>query len=66
MRHLTLRRLQKARRQLAETSVPLQEIARFIGCGSHVGCHLAFRKEYAMTPGEYRNRTAPAPVPVTT
>ncbi|XKK64402.1 AraC family transcriptional regulator [Streptomyces sp. ARC32] len=67
MRHLTLRRLQEARRQLAETSVPLQEIARLIGYGSQVGFHLAFRKEYAMTPGEYRNRnrTGPAPVPVT-
>ncbi|CAM5229796.1 AraC family transcriptional regulator OS=Streptomyces tendae OX=1932 GN=F3L20_18190 PE=4 SV=1 [Streptomyces tendae] len=68
MRHLTLRRLQEARRQLAETSVPLQEIARLIGYGSQVGFHLAFRKEYGMTPGEYRsrNKTGPAPVPVTT
>ncbi|WP_432098881.1 AraC family transcriptional regulator [Streptomyces sp. WAC 04229] len=66
MRHLTLRRLQEARRQLADTSVPLHEIARLIGYGSQVGFHLAFRKEYAMTPGEYRSRHRTAAAPIRT
>ncbi|ANJ09750.1 AraC family transcriptional regulator [Streptomyces parvulus] len=67
MRHLTLRRLQEARRQLADTSVPLTEIARLIGYASQVGFHLAFRKEYGMTPGEYRagHRSTPGQVRAT-
>ncbi|MEU0738838.1 AraC family transcriptional regulator [Streptomyces sp. NPDC006134] len=54
MRHLTMRRLQEARRLLADTSVPQQDIAQRIGYRSQVGFHLAFRKEFDMTPGEYR------------
>ncbi|KPC88529.1 AraC family transcriptional regulator [Streptomyces coelicoflavus] len=53
-RHLLFRRLQEARRMLADPSIPQQEIHRIIGYGSHVGFHLAFRKEFGMTPGEYR------------
>ncbi|MFJ2744606.1 AraC family transcriptional regulator [Streptomyces sp. NPDC087440] len=60
-RHLLFRRLQEARRLLADPAVPLQEIHQAIGYGSHVGFHLAFRKELGLTPGEYRaQRTAPA------
>ncbi|MGW6056255.1 AraC family transcriptional regulator [Streptomyces sp. NPDC055189] len=53
-RHLLFRRLQEARRILADPSVPQREIHRIIGYGSHVGFHLAFCKEFGMTPGEYR------------
>ncbi|MFI5689633.1 helix-turn-helix transcriptional regulator [Streptomyces sp. NPDC051636] len=58
MRHLMVRRLQEARRLLADTSVPQQDIAQRIGYRSQVGFHLAFRKEFDMTPGEYRTRRA--------
>ncbi|MFF8592307.1 cupin domain-containing protein [Streptomyces sp. NPDC015220] len=58
MRHLTVRRLREARRLLADTSVPQRDIAQRIGYRSQVGFHLAFRKEYDMTPGDYRTRRA--------
>ncbi|MFB6891667.1 AraC family transcriptional regulator [Kitasatospora sp. NPDC056327] len=65
MRHLTVRRLQEARRLLTDTSVPQQDIAQRIGYRSQVGFHLAFRKEFGATPGEYRARrplpSRPAP-----
>ncbi|RNG26299.1 AraC family transcriptional regulator [Streptomyces botrytidirepellens] len=58
MRYLTARRLQEARRLLADTSVAQQDIAQRIGYRSQVGFHLAFRKEFDMTPGDYRSRRA--------
>lgn len=58
MRHLTVRRLQEARRLLADTSVPQHDIAQRIGYRSQVGFHLAFRKEFDMTPGDFRSRRA--------
>ncbi|MFF5521955.1 helix-turn-helix transcriptional regulator [Streptomyces coeruleorubidus] len=58
MRHLTVRRMQEARRLLADTSVPQQDIAQRIGYRSQVGFHLAFRKEFDMTPGDFRSRRA--------
>ncbi|MFJ2769020.1 AraC family transcriptional regulator [Streptomyces sp. NPDC087300] len=54
MRYLTTRRLQEAGRLLTQTSLPQQDIARRIGYGSLVGFHLAFRKEYGITPGSHR------------
>ncbi|MFE4669852.1 AraC family transcriptional regulator [Streptomyces sp. NPDC056716] len=54
MRYLTVRRLQEARRLLTETTVSQQDIAERIGYRSQVGFHLAFRKEFDMTPGDYR------------
>lgn len=53
-RHLMVRRLQEARRLLADVSVPLREIHQLVGYQSHVGYHLAFRKEFGITPGEFR------------
>ncbi|MGW0475299.1 AraC family transcriptional regulator [Streptomyces coeruleorubidus] len=58
MRHLTVRRMQEARRLLADTTVPQQDIAQRIGYRSQVGFHLAFRKEFDMTPGDFRSRRA--------
>ncbi|MFD8014626.1 AraC family transcriptional regulator [Streptomyces sp. NPDC058955] len=61
MRHLTARRLQEAKRLLSDTRVAQQDIARRVGYRSPVGFHLAFRKEYAMTPGAFRARREEAP-----
>ncbi|BAU86665.1 araC family transcriptional regulator [Streptomyces laurentii] len=55
MRHLMARRLQEAKRLLSDTSVAQQEIAQRVGYRSQVGFHLAFRKEFDMTPGVYRS-----------
>ncbi|MFJ9775942.1 AraC family transcriptional regulator [Kitasatospora sp. NPDC101157] len=60
MRHLTARRLQEARRLLADTTVPQQDIAQRIGYRSQVGFHLAFRKECGTTPGDYRTHRSAA------
>ncbi|MFB7761466.1 AraC family transcriptional regulator [Streptomyces xiamenensis] len=57
-RHLMVRRLQEARRLLADLSVPLGEIHERVGYQSHVGYHLAFRKEFGITPGEFRTLRA--------
>lgn len=56
MRHLTTRRLQEAKRLLSDTPLTQQDIARRVGYHSEVGFHLAFRKEFALTPGAFRAR----------
>ena len=53
-RHLTGRRMQEAARLLAETTLPQSAVPERVGYHSAVGFHLAFRKWYGMTPGEYR------------
>ncbi|MGW4027822.1 AraC family transcriptional regulator [Streptomyces sp. NPDC004838] len=53
-RHLTGRRMQEATRLLGETSLPQSAVPQRVGYQSSVGFHLAFRKWYGMTPGEYR------------
>ncbi|MFI8960732.1 AraC family transcriptional regulator [Streptomyces sp. NPDC053493] len=53
-RHLTGRRMQEAARLLTETSLPQSAVPARVGYQSAVGFHLAFRKWYGMTPGEYR------------
>ncbi|MFI1394838.1 AraC family transcriptional regulator [Streptomyces sp. NPDC020681] len=53
-RHLTGRRMQEAARLLAETTLPQSAVPQRVGYQSTVGFHLAFRKWYGMTPGEYR------------
>ncbi|MEU1280984.1 AraC family transcriptional regulator [Streptomyces sp. NPDC005805] len=59
-RHLTGRRMQEAARLLDETVLPQSAVPGRVGYQSAVGFHLAFRKWYGMTPGEYRNRGASA------
>ncbi|TQK51754.1 AraC family transcriptional regulator [Streptomyces sp. SLBN-118] len=54
-RHLTGRRMQEAARLLGETSLPQSAVPERVGYQSSVGFHLAFRKWYGMTPGEYRS-----------
>ncbi|WP_026124074.1 AraC family transcriptional regulator [Nocardiopsis baichengensis] len=54
--HLLGRRMQEAARLLGETPVALSAVPERVGYGSTVGFHLAFRKRFGVTPGEYRRR----------
>ncbi|MET9520412.1 AraC family transcriptional regulator [Streptomyces sp. NPDC002994] len=53
-RHLTGRRMQEAARLLGETTVAQSAVPQRVGYQSAVGFHLAFRKWFGTTPGEYR------------
>ncbi|MFI1015485.1 AraC family transcriptional regulator [Streptomyces sp. NPDC020965] len=59
-RHLTGRRMQEAARLLTETSLPQSAVPQRVGYQSAVGFHLAFRKWYGTTPGEYRTKSPSA------
>ncbi|MGR8008197.1 AraC family transcriptional regulator [Streptomyces hypolithicus] len=59
-RHLTGRRMQEAARLLGETTVAQSAVPQRVGYQSSVGFHLAFRKWFGTTPGEYRNAAGPA------
>ncbi|AVZ75392.1 AraC family transcriptional regulator [Streptomyces lunaelactis] len=59
-RHLTGRRMQEAARLLGETSLPQSAVPERVGYQSAVGFHLAFRKWYGKTPGEYRSGSSSA------
>ncbi|MFV0127686.1 AraC family transcriptional regulator [Streptomyces sp. HMX112] len=59
-RHLTGRRMQEAARLLGETSLPQSAVPQRVGYQSAVGFHLAFRKWFGKTPGEYRSSAAHA------
>ncbi|PPK63720.1 AraC family transcriptional regulator [Actinokineospora auranticolor] len=52
--HLTSCRMREAARLLADASVPLGVVSARVGYQSVVGFHLAFRKFFETTPGEYR------------
>jgi AraC-like DNA-binding protein len=56
--HLAACRMREAARLLAETDVPQSALPAKVGYGSAVGFHLAFRRHFDMTPGEYRQRFA--------
>lgn len=57
-RHLTSRRMQEAARLLCETTLPQSAVPQRVGYQSAVGFHLAFRKWFGKTPGEYRSHAA--------
>ncbi|MFF3338567.1 MULTISPECIES: AraC family transcriptional regulator [Streptomyces] len=59
-RHLTGRRMQEAARLLRETTVAQSAVPQRVGYQSSVGFHLAFRKWFGTTPGEYRIAAGPA------
>ncbi|WP_267244446.1 AraC family transcriptional regulator [Streptomyces sp. PR69] len=59
-RHLTGRRMQEAARLLGETCLPQSAVPERVGYQSAVGFHLAFRKWFGMTPGEYRSQSLTA------
>ncbi|GLZ42512.1 AraC family transcriptional regulator [Actinokineospora sp. NBRC 105648] len=53
-RHLASHRMRESARLLAESSIPQSALPQRVGYKSAVGFHLAFRKCFDMTPGEYR------------
>ncbi|MFB7372089.1 AraC family transcriptional regulator [Streptomyces sp. NPDC056222] len=59
-RHLTSRRMQEAARLLTETSLAQSGVPARVGYQSAVGFHLAFRKWFGVTPGEYRTGVSSA------
>jgi AraC family transcriptional regulator, activator of mtrCDE len=54
--HLAARRMRESARLLLESDLPQSAVPGKVGYKSAVGFHLAFRKWFDMTPGEYRNR----------
>ncbi|PZS31768.1 MAG: AraC family transcriptional regulator [Pseudonocardiales bacterium] len=54
--HLTSYRMREAARLLANSSIPQSALPGKVGYKSAVGFHVAFRKFFGMTPGEYRQR----------
>jgi AraC-like DNA-binding protein len=55
--YLTRWRMTSAMRLLRDTNKPLAQVASEIGYGSAFAFAKAFRREHAMTPGDYRNTT---------
>ncbi|MDA8370741.1 MAG: AraC family transcriptional regulator [Nocardiopsaceae bacterium] len=56
--HLAGRRMQEAARLLTETALPLSALPERVGYQSAVGFHLAFRRHFATTPGDFRKTRA--------
>ncbi|WP_459555076.1 XylR family transcriptional regulator [Lacunimicrobium album] len=54
IRHIQLKR---AMRLLRETDMPIEAIARSCGFENPEYMHVVFRREYDMTPGDYRRNT---------
>jgi AraC-like DNA-binding protein len=54
--HLTACRMRESARLLVESDIPQGMLSEKVGYKSTVGFHLAFRKRFDMTPGEYRNK----------
>lgn len=52
-------RLDRAKHLLAETDLPVPEVARLAGFGSREYLAATFRSELNLTPRQYRNRTQP-------
>lgn len=49
-------RLEKARRLLVETDLPVQSIAEMVGYIHVISFHRAFKKMFGLPPGDYRKR----------
>jgi AraC-like DNA-binding protein len=63
MAYLTGWRLARAARLLRETSAPLAVIARQVGYSTEFAFGGAFRREYGISPGRFRQLDIPAPIP---
>lgn len=59
--HPTLMIMLHAAALLSETDLPIIEISGRVGYESQSRFAIAFRKEYGMTPLEYRKKNASAP-----
>jgi AraC-like DNA-binding protein len=64
--YLTRWRMTTATRLLRDTDKTLEQVAATIGYGSAFAFAKAFRREYATTPGDYRNATRTPPTRNTT
>ncbi|MCE9562070.1 MAG: helix-turn-helix transcriptional regulator [Planctomycetes bacterium] len=47
-------RIERAKRELAQSKRPLAEIAREVGFGDSLQLYEVFRRELGVTPSEYR------------
>lgn len=63
--YLTTKRMQHARDLLAETSIPIAEVARRVGFRTQAHFSGVFRKQVGVTPGQFRRekRNAAAAAP---
>jgi len=52
--HMKSIRLEEAQRLLRETEQPISEVAEMVGYANSGHFSVAFRKKFAMTPGEYK------------
>ena len=62
MAYLTGWRLARGAQMLRETSAPLAVIARRVGYSTEFAFGGAFRREYGISPGRFRQLDVPAPV----
>jgi transcriptional regulator GlxA family with amidase domain len=60
MRHLARVRLSLAAGHLATTSASIHQIARLAGYDNDASLSKAFKREFGITPGQYRTRTLSA------
>ena len=49
-------RIERAKRELAQSKRPLSEIARNVGFGETMRMYEVFRRELGVTPSEYRRQ----------
>ena len=58
--YLTARRMEHARRLLAETGIPIAEVARRVGFRTQAHFSGVFRKQVGTTPGQFRRQAGAA------
>jgi AraC-like DNA-binding protein len=56
--YLTWWRMTTGARLLRESDVPLRVVARQTGYGSEIAFAAAFKREYGVSPGQYRRQSA--------
>ena len=58
--YLTAKRMEHARRLLAESNVAIADVARRVGFRTQAHFSGVFRKQVGVTPGQYRRQNRPA------
>jgi AraC-like DNA-binding protein len=58
IRYLTIWRLQTARRTLRETRKPIEQLAQEVGYGSGEAFSRAFKREFGLSPAQWRGQPA--------
>jgi AraC-like DNA-binding protein len=56
IRYLTIWRLQTARRSLRETRKPIEQLAQEVGYGSGEAFSRAFKREFGLSPAQWRGQ----------